>query len=82
MQYGGSPELDPPTPEDEDNIVAALNQSGRVSSIHLTVTKSLLKKLSAMGGPVLELEDLVLLSRGSPLTTIPSTFGWSWHTTP
>jgi hypothetical protein len=82
MQYGGSPKLDPPSPEDEDNIMAALNQPGRVSSIHLTVTKSLLKKLSAMGGPVLELEDLVLLSRGSLLKTIPSTFGRSWHTTP
>ena len=27
IQYGGSPNLDPPAPEDDDNIIAALKQS-------------------------------------------------------
>ncbi|KAH9042841.1 hypothetical protein EDB84DRAFT_897824 [Lactarius hengduanensis] len=43
VQYGGSPELCLPAPEDEGNITAALKQCGRVISINLTVTKSLLK---------------------------------------
>ncbi|KAH9066649.1 hypothetical protein EDB87DRAFT_1587371 [Lactarius vividus] len=38
VQYGGSPALDPPSPEDEDNVIAALEQSDRVSSISLTIT--------------------------------------------
>jgi hypothetical protein len=41
VNYGGSPMLDPPAPEDDGNIMAALKQSGRVSSISLTVTNSL-----------------------------------------
>jgi hypothetical protein len=47
-------------PEDEDNVVAALKHSDRVSSIGLTITSSLLKKLSAIEMPFLELEELVL----------------------
>ena len=39
MEYGGSPALDPPAPEDEDNIMAAIKQSDRVSHISLTVTR-------------------------------------------
>ncbi|KAH9011316.1 hypothetical protein EDB84DRAFT_1648837 [Lactarius hengduanensis] len=75
VQYGGSLELGPPAPKDEDNIVVALKQSGRVSSINLTATSSLLKKLSSIKRPFLELEDLVLLSRDGVLT-LPSTFWW------
>jgi hypothetical protein len=75
VQYGGSPELDPPAPEDEDNIVAALKQSDRVISISLTVTNHLLEKLSAIDWPFLELEDLVLFSRDR-LLTLPRAFGW------
>ena len=59
IQYGGSPNLDPPAPEDDDNIIAALEQSGRVSSIGLTVTSSLLGKLSAISEPLSELEELL-----------------------
>jgi hypothetical protein len=59
VQYGGSPNLDPPAPEDDDNIIAALKQSDRVSSINLTVTRSLLEKLSAISEPFSELEELV-----------------------
>ncbi|KAI9451044.1 hypothetical protein BJY52DRAFT_1419288 [Lactarius psammicola] len=76
VQYGGSLALDPPAPEDEDNIMAALKQSDRVSSISLTVTTSLLEKLSAIERPFSQLEDLVLLSRDSMLQTLPSAFRW------
>ena len=77
VQYGGTPELDLPTPEDEDNIMAALKQSDRVISIHLTVTNTLLNKLSAIDRPVLELEELVLFSRDSPRRNLSKAFGWS-----
>ncbi len=74
VNYGGSPALDPPAPEDEDNNTAALKQSGRVTSISLTVTSSLLEKFSTIRGPFTKLEDLVLLSRDSVQLTLPSTF--------
>lgn len=38
LTYGGFPMLDPPAPEDKENIVAALTQSHCISSISLTVT--------------------------------------------
>ncbi|KAH9171642.1 hypothetical protein EDB89DRAFT_1080187 [Lactarius sanguifluus] len=76
VQYGGFPNLDPPAPEDDDNIMAALKQSGRVSSICLTATSSLLGKLSAISEPFSELEELVLLSRDQMRLTLPSTFRW------
>ncbi|KAH9171645.1 hypothetical protein EDB89DRAFT_1080650 [Lactarius sanguifluus] len=79
VQYGGLPDLDPPSPEDDDNIMAALKQSGRVNSINLTVTRSLLGKLSAISEPFSELEELVLLSRDSMQPTLPSTFRWGPH---
>ena len=76
VEYGGSPTLDPPVPEDEDNIIAALKQSDRVISISLTVTSSLMEKLSAIEKPFSELQDLVLLSPdGFPLI-LPITFQW------
>ncbi|KAH9052269.1 hypothetical protein EDB87DRAFT_536188 [Lactarius vividus] len=46
IQYGGSPTLESPSPEDEDNIVAALKHSDRVGSISLTITSSLHAKFS------------------------------------
>lgn len=61
VEYGGSTALYPSTLEDEDNILAALKQADRVSSIHLTVTASLLEKLSPIEEPFSKLEDLVLL---------------------
>ena len=78
MQYGGLPTLCPPTLEDEDNIVAALKQSGRVISISLTITTPLLKKLSTIEGEFTELQDLTLLSRDAVLLTLmmPSAFRW------
>ena len=76
VEYGGSLELDPPAPEDEDHVMAALKQCDRVHSISLTVTRSLLEKLSTIKMPLSELEDLVLLSRDSPRLTLPSAFGW------
>ncbi|KAN0128192.1 hypothetical protein V8E53_013958, partial [Lactarius tabidus] len=74
VQYGGPSGAYPVSPEDEENIVAALMQSDRVSSICLTVTSSLLKKLSAIEGPFLALEDLVLLSRDG--ARLPNAFRW------
>ncbi len=56
--------------------MAALKQSDRVSSIHLTITESLLEKLPSIEGTFSELEDLVLLSEGSGWLTLPSTFRW------
>ena len=76
VEYGGLPTLYPPVPEDEDNIIAALKQSDRVISISLTVTRSLLWKLSAIEKPFLELQDLVLLSGGGNRLTLPITFRW------
>ena len=54
--------------------MAALKHSDRVTSISLTVTSSLLEKLSAIEKPFSELECLVLLSRGSVPLTLPSAF--------
>jgi hypothetical protein len=76
VEYGGSPELNPPAPEDEDNIITALMESDRVRSISLTVTSRLLGKSYAISKPLSELEDLALLSQEySPLTrTLTSAF--------
>ncbi|KAH9070675.1 hypothetical protein EDB83DRAFT_2367443 [Lactarius deliciosus] len=71
--------LDPPAPEDEDNIVAAIRQSDRVSSISLTLTSSLLDKLSAIKGLFSTLEELVLLSRDGVQRALPSDFQWGPH---
>ena len=76
LKYGGAPNLDPPAPEDDGNIIAALKQSGRVSSISLTVTSSLLEKLSAISEPLSELEELILLSQDDMQRSLPSTFLW------
>jgi hypothetical protein len=76
VQYGGSPALDPPAPEDEDPIVAALKQSDRVTSMSLTVTRSLLEKLSEIERPFSGLEDLVLLSQDDMQLTLPHSFQW------
>ncbi|KAH9066855.1 hypothetical protein EDB87DRAFT_1588593 [Lactarius vividus] len=76
VQYGGSPTLDPPTPEDEDNIIAALKQSDRVSSISLTITTSLLGKLFTIEEPFLRLEELILRSVDNTQQALPSTFRW------
>ncbi|KAI9454567.1 hypothetical protein BJY52DRAFT_720687 [Lactarius psammicola] len=63
-------------PKDEDNIMAALEKSGRVCSISLAVSSSLLKKLSTISEPFLQLEELVLLSQDNLQLTLPSTFWW------
>ena len=76
VQYGGTSDLVPPSPDDDDNINAALQQSGRVSSISLTITSSLHEKLSAISETLSELEELVLLSQDNVQRTLPSTFLW------
>ena len=76
IQYGGSPSLDSPSPEDEDNVVAALKQSDRVCSISLTITGLLLHKLFLVEEPFSVLEDLVLLSQNPMGLLLPNTFKW------
>ena len=76
VEYGGLPALDPPTPKDQANIIAALKHPDRVTSISLTVTNSLLRTLSAIERPFSELEDLVLLFRHTARLTLPSAFRW------
>ena len=74
VTHGGSPVLDPPALEDEDNIVTALMQSGRINSISLTVTSSFQAKFSIFKKRFLELENRVLLSRDSLQLTLQSYF--------
>jgi hypothetical protein len=76
LSYGGSPIRNPPAPEDNDNIMAALRQSDRVGSITLTVTNSLLKNLSTISEPFPILEELILLSRENMQVTPPNAFRW------
>jgi hypothetical protein len=76
VRYGGVQNHDPPTPDDDNNIISALKQFDRVSSIGLTVTKSLFKKLSAISEPFTELEELSLQSLDIVQPTLPSTFRW------
>jgi hypothetical protein len=76
VQYGAPPVPGLAATEDEDNIMVALMQSDRVSSISLVVTNSLLEKLSAIERPFSELEELVLLSQDKVILTLPGTFQW------
>ena len=76
VNYGGFPTQPPPSPEDEDNIMAALEQSDRVRSISLTVSGPLLKKLSTISKPFSELEELVILPQSKAQLTLPSAFWW------
>ena len=66
----------PPTPEDEDNIMAALEHADRVRSISFTASSSLLNKLSTISKPFLGLEELVLLSKDNSKLALPSAFWW------
>ena len=56
--------------------MVALKQSDRVVSISLTITPSLLEKLSAIERAFSELQDLVLLSQDGEPLTMPSAFRW------
>jgi len=72
VEYGGSPTLNHPALEDEDNIISALKQSGRITSIRLTITNSLIEKSSTVEGWFPELVELVLMSQDGgwmPFTT-------------
>ncbi|KAN0138863.1 hypothetical protein V8E53_003251 [Lactarius tabidus] len=81
VNYGGFPTLPPPSPEDEDNIMAALELSDRVCSISLTVSTSLLNRLSTISKPFSVLEELVLLSQDVdiPMSKYLSEFLWGNH---
>ena len=76
VNYGGYPMLKPPATKDNDNIITALKHSDRVNAISLTLTKSLLEKLSTISEPFSELEELVLLSQDKLQLTLPNAFGW------
>ncbi|KAF8264729.1 hypothetical protein EI94DRAFT_1805396 [Lactarius quietus] len=76
VEYGGFPALDPPAPEDEVNITAALKHCDRISSISLTVTRSLLERFYTLRGNFFDLESLVLLFQDDVWPTPPSTFRW------
>ena len=76
VQYGRISNFDPPAPEDDENIIFALNQSDRVRSITLAVTSSLLGKLFAIKWPFWQLQDLVLQPRNSVPLTLPRAFRW------
>ncbi|KAH9068193.1 hypothetical protein EDB83DRAFT_636783 [Lactarius deliciosus] len=77
VDYVGSPIPRHPTPKDEDNIMATLEQSDRVCSISLTVSSSLLKRISTISEPFSELEELVLLSHNNEQSTLrASAFLW------
>ena len=74
VNYGESQR--PPTSEDEDNIMAALEHTDRVRSFSFTVSSSLLNKLSTISKPLLELEELVLFSKDKSQLALPSAFWW------
>lgn len=76
VEYEGTQALDTPVPEDEDNIVAALQRTDRVSSVHLTVTKSLLQKITSIEKPFSTLEELVLRCEDFMELGSPSAFRW------
>ena len=76
LNYGGSPMLSPPSLDDEENIMAALKQSNHVRSISLTVTNSLVEKLSKISEPFTELEEITLRSQDNLQQTMPSAFRW------
>ena len=78
VQYGGSLELDSPTPEDEVYIMAAIKHSERVISISLTLTSSLQAKLSTIKSPFSELEDLVLVSQNRVQYPFQPRLGLRW----
>jgi hypothetical protein len=79
VNYGGFPSLPPPSLEDEDNIMAALEQSDRVCSINLTVSRSLQKKLSTISKPFSVLRELVLRSQDKIQLKPLSEFLWGHH---
>jgi hypothetical protein len=79
VNYGGRPGFSPPVREDEDNMMAALEQSDRVRSIGLTISTSLLKKLSALSKPFSEIEELFLVSQDNLQLTVPNTFWWGYR---
>ena len=80
VRCGGSQHPKRPSPEEEDNIVAALQHPSRIRSIELRLTSSLVEKLrTQVEAPFSELEDLVILSQNSTQLVLPGTFRWGSH---
>ena len=77
VRCGGSPHPKRPSPEEEDNIVAALQHPDRIRNIELRLTSSLVDKLrTQVEEPFSELEDLAILSQNSTQLVLPATFRW------
>jgi hypothetical protein len=75
VQYRACQVIDSLSPEDEDNIIAALKHSDRICSISLVVPRSLLKKLGSIVQSFPELEDLALQCRDLYMP-FPPYFQW------
>jgi hypothetical protein len=77
VRCGGTQNTKRPSPEEEDNIVAALQLHNRVRGIELRLTSSLVEKLrTQVDEPFSELENLVVLSQNSTQLVLPGTFRW------
>ena len=75
MRYGGFPESDLLTVDDEDSIIALLNHPTRICEIQLTATAPLLEKLALVTQqPFSALEYLQLSTRTEPGVVLPSEF--------
>jgi hypothetical protein len=74
IQYGGLPGRDPPTPEDEDNIIAALQHPKRIWKIELTLTNILLEKLEPLMREPFPILSHLEISQYNAGGVLPSTF--------
>ncbi|KAH9168943.1 hypothetical protein EDB89DRAFT_1555705 [Lactarius sanguifluus] len=63
------------TPDDEDNIIAALEQRDRIRHLRFSVTSALLEKMvTLMRGPFPELRHLAISSQGLNVPALPDDF--------
>jgi len=73
IRYSANLEFKPPAPEDEDNVVAALEHPDRVRGIRLAVTSSLWEKVEKlMRVPFWELTSLSLWSEKGVTPDLPN----------
>jgi hypothetical protein len=76
VRCGGTQNTKRHSPEEEDNVVAALQLHNRVRGIELRLTSSLVEKLrTQVDEPFSELENLVVLSQNSTQLVLPALFG-------
>ena len=75
IRYSDSTGLRPPSPDDDDNIIAALQHRDRVCEVALTMGSSLFAKLSPLlQKPFPSLESLTLRPRDNVALILPSAF--------